>query len=77
MEFPHRSKPTFIPPSLWSRYPFERMKVGAHVSIDPKTYYISVPSIRSAVFYHAKKAGKNFMTRVDKKTGYLHIWRLS
>lgn len=77
MYFSKSSKPTYTPPSLWSRYPFERMKIGGHVSIDPTTYYVPTPSIRAALSYYAKKSGKHFMTKVDKNTGFLHIWRLS
>ena len=60
-----------------ARYPFEHMKAGFHTIIDPKQCYFSVQTIRSCISYHAKKNGKKFMTRVDKNTGLLHVWRMS
>ena len=60
-----------------SRYPFEHMKPGHHTVIDPALCYFPVHTIRSCISYHAKKTGKKFMTRVDKNTGLLHVWRMS
>lgn len=63
--------------TLWGRYPFEMMQPGQHTTINRSEAVHPIASIRAALSQHAIKSGKQFMTRMDKKTGHLHVWRIS
>ncbi len=60
-----------------SIYPFSLMEPGDYTTIDPEVVGRPVTSIRTAMSMHRKRTGHLFTSRVDRKTGHLHVWRIS
>lgn len=61
----------------WNDYPFEQMEVGDHTAIDRSVSILTISSLRAMLSQYSIKSGKKFITRMDKDTGLLHVWRIA
>ena len=68
---------TIFLPDWRNRYPFEAIRMGQHMAIDPAHCCCSIPELGFRIRKRGKEIGKLFVLRAHKKTGLIYVRRIA
>lgn len=68
---------TIFLPAWRNCYPFEDLRMGQHIAIDPAHCCCDIQKLRSRIRKRGKEIGKLFVLRANKKTGLIYVRRIA